>query len=71
MIRIAITAANAICSTLPEDAPLGPVFRQDGQCLIHIEAAAFDRLRVMRRPSERYSNVILRLFELSRRDASA
>jgi hypothetical protein len=32
-------------------------------CLIHIEAAALDRLRAMRRPSERYGNVIPRLFE--------
>ena len=41
MIRIAITAAacHAICSTLPEDAPLWPVHRRDGQCLIHIETA--------------------------------
>jgi hypothetical protein len=71
MIRIVITAANAICSTLPEDAPLWPLQRRDGQYLIHIEAAVLNRLRAMRRPSESYSNVILRLFELSRRDASA
>jgi hypothetical protein len=32
MIRIANTAGayHAICSTLPEDAPLGPVHRLDG-----------------------------------------
>ena len=32
MTRIAITAAayNAICSTLPEDAPLWPLQRQGG-----------------------------------------
>ena len=72
MIRIATAAAyDAICSTLPEDAPLWPVHRRDGQCLIHIEAAVLNRLRAMRRPSESYSNVILRLFELLRRDASA
>ena len=57
--------------TLPEDTPLWTLQPQDGQCLIHIEAAALDRLRAMRRPSESYGNVILRLFELSRRDASA
>ena len=46
MIRIAITAAayHAICSTPPEDAPLWPVQRGDGTCLIHVEAAALDRL---------------------------
>ena len=64
-------AYHAIRSTLPEDVPLWPVIGQDGQCLIHIEAAVLNRLRAMRRPSDRYSNVILRLFELSRRDASA
>ena len=44
MIRIAITGAayHAICSTLPEDAPLWPVQRRDGECLIHIEAAVLD-----------------------------
>jgi hypothetical protein len=43
MIRIAITAAyHAICSTLPQDAPLWPVERQGGQFLICVEAAALD-----------------------------
>jgi hypothetical protein len=44
MIRIAVTAAayHAICSKLPEEAPLWPVHRRDRQCLIHIEAAVFD-----------------------------
>ena len=41
------------------------------KCLIQIEAAVLNRLRAMRTPSESYGNVILRLFELSRRDASA
>jgi hypothetical protein len=57
--------------TLPEDTPLWTLQPQDGQCLIQIEAAALDRLRAMRRPSESYGDAILRLFELSRRDASA
>ena len=39
-----------LMATLPEDAPLWPVHRQGGQCLIHVEAAALDRLRAMRRP---------------------
>ncbi len=46
MIRIAVTEAAycAICSTLPEDAPLWPVQRQGGQiCLVHVEAAVVDR----------------------------
>jgi hypothetical protein len=62
----AITAAAyAICSTMPEDAPLWPVERvRDGQCLIHIEAAVLDRLWAMRRPGESYSEVILKLVEL-------
>jgi hypothetical protein len=42
MIRTA--AYDAICSTMSEDAPLWPVHRRDGQCLIHIEAAVLDRL---------------------------
>jgi hypothetical protein len=34
---IAIAAAyHAICSKLPEDAPLWPVIRQGGQRLIHV-----------------------------------
>jgi hypothetical protein len=39
IIRIAITAAacHAICSTLPEDAPLWPVHRRDGQCVNHVQ----------------------------------
>jgi hypothetical protein len=51
MIRITITAYfHAICSTLPEDAPLWPVHRQ-------IEAAVLDRLRAMRRPGEDYNDL--------------
>ena len=66
MIRIAITPAayEAIIATLPEGAPLWPVQRQGGQCLIHIEAAVLDRLRAMREPGEDYSDVIVRLTRL-------
>ena len=68
MIRIAITPAayDAICSTLPQGAPLWPAQRQGGhKCLIHIEAAVVDRLQAMRGPGEDYSDVIiLRLVEL-------
>jgi hypothetical protein len=60
MIRIAITAADypAICSTLPEDAPLmaGP---SSGRPMI--EAAVLDRLRPMNGPGESYSDVIIRV----------
>ena len=68
MIRIAITPAayEAICSTLPQGAPLWPVQRQDGQSLIHVEAAVVDRLTALRRSGENYSNVILRLIEAER-----
>ena len=45
---------SLICAKLP-DAPLWPVHRQGGQCLIHIEAAVLDRLRAMRKLGERYS----------------
>jgi hypothetical protein len=63
VIRIAITAAAyAICSTMPEDAPLmartiiGPM----------IEPSVVDRLRAVRRPGESYSDVILRLWNWMR-----
>ena len=53
-----MAAYRAICSTLPEDAPLWPLQRQGGKTiLIRIEAAVLDRLRAMRRPGESYSDV--------------
>ena len=57
MIRIAITEAayRAIRSTLPGTRLCGPCSVQDGQCLIHIEAAVLDRLRAMSKLGERYS----------------
>ena len=63
MIRIAITPAayGALISTLPEGAPLWPVQRQVGQCLIHVETAVVARLRAMRGRGEDYSDVIVRL----------
>lgn len=73
MIRVVLTDAvyDAIASTLPKGAARWPMQRDRGQCFIQVEAAVVDRMRAMRRPSESYGNVILRLFELSRRDASA
>jgi hypothetical protein len=68
MIRIAITSAayEVIIATLPEGAPLWPVRRQGGRCLIHIEAGRRRRPPpgFMRRPGEDYSDVILRRAQL-------
>jgi hypothetical protein len=54
MIRITITAAayDAIRSTLPQDALLGPVECQSGRFLIRVKAAVVDRLWAMRGPGE-------------------
>ena len=69
MIRIAITEAafEAIAQTLP----LGSVgyenvVNERGERLIWLEPNVVDRLRAMRGPGESYSDVILRLIELSR-----
>ena len=58
---------SLICSTLPEDALLWPLQRQDGQCLIHVERAVLDRLRAMRKLGERYSDAIVWLVEMGAR----
>ena len=63
MIRIAITAAayDAICSTMPEDAPLWPV-RHWGRPMPHPPRGGRPRpSEAMRRPGESHSDVILRL----------
>ena len=60
MIRIAITPAayRAICSTLPEDAPLWPVQRQGRpNASSTSRRPSSTRLRAMRRPGESYSDV--------------
>jgi hypothetical protein len=66
MIRIAITQAafEAIAATLP----LGSVaFEKElnakGECHVWLDHAVVNRLRAMRGPKERYSEVILRLVE--------
>ena len=66
MIRVAVTDAayDAIASRLPKGAARWPMQRERGQCFIQVEAAVVDRMRAMRRPGERYSQVILRLVEL-------
>jgi hypothetical protein len=70
MIRVALTDAayDAIASTLPRSAARSPMQRDQGQCFIQVEAAVVDRMRVMRRPGESYSQVILRLVELETSD---
>ena len=62
MIRVVLTdvAYDAIASTLPK-ARHGGRCSAMGQCFIQVEAAVVDRMRAMRRPSESYSEVILKL----------
>ena len=68
MIRVALTGAAyyAIASTRPKGAARWPMQRDRGQCFIQVEAAVVDRM--MRRPGESYSQVILRLVELETSD---
>jgi hypothetical protein len=70
MIRVALTDAayDAIASTLPKGAAQWPMQRDQGQCFIQVEAAVVDRMRVMGRPGESYSQDILRLVELETSD---
>ena len=42
--------------------------RDRDQCFIQVEAAVVDRMRAIRRPSESYSEVMLRLVELKTSD---
>ena len=42
--------------------------RDRGQCFIQVNSAIVDRDRAMRRPSESYSSVLLRLVELRSRE---
>jgi hypothetical protein len=67
MIRISVTqvAFDAIANTLP----LGSVAYEDepnenGQRVIWVEARVVDKLTAPRRPSESWSEVILRLVEI-------
>ncbi len=63
MIRLVLTqgAYDAIASALPKGSARWPMQRECGKCFIQVEAAVVDRMRVMRRPGEDYSDVILRL----------
>jgi hypothetical protein len=59
--RVATVPSPPSATTAPSDRRCprtrlcGPCRVQDGQCLIHIEAAVLDRLRAMRKLGERYS----------------
>jgi hypothetical protein len=68
MIGIAISQAafEALAATLP----LGSVayekeLNERGECHVGVEPQVVNRLRAMRGPGESYSDVILRLIELS------
>ena len=71
MIRLVLTegAYDAIASTLPKGSARWPMQRDRGRCFIQVEAAVVDRMRIMRRPGESYSDVILRLVELEAKDS--
>ncbi len=67
MIRISVTSAafDAIASTLPlGSVSFEPAFDTNGERLVWLDAAVVDKLTVLRRPGESYSDVILRLVEL-------
>jgi hypothetical protein len=64
MIKIAITQAayNAICATLPlGSVAVEPYFNAKGERLIWLDEVWVDRLGAMRRPTESYSDAILRM----------
>ena len=63
MLRIAISAAafEAIASTLPSSVGYERIRAPDGEYHVWLEPRFVDRLRAMRDPGERYSDVILRL----------
>jgi len=66
MIPVVLTegAYDAIASALPKGSARWPMQRERRKCFIQVEAAVFDRMRTMRRPSEDYSDASLRLVEL-------
>jgi hypothetical protein len=70
VIEIAVTAEayEAIVSTLDRDAVARRRIRNaKGEYLIHLDEKTVDRLTALRRPGESYSDVIVRLAELSKR----
>jgi hypothetical protein len=71
MIRIAITQAAfaAVAATLPLARGCEPEVDAKGDRLLWADQAVADRLSVIRRPGESFSNVILRLIAAERRRA--
>jgi len=72
MVRIAITPAafSALAATLPlGSVAYEPQLNAKGERLVWLEPPVIDRLMAMRKPGESYSDVIMRLIELSRGDA--
>jgi hypothetical protein len=70
MVRIAITetAFAAISSTLPiGSVAYEPLLNERGERFVWLEPPVIDRLTAMRQPGESYSDVILRLIEMSQR----
>jgi len=70
MVRIAITPAafSALAATLPlGSVAYEPQLNAKGERLVWLEPPVIDRLTAMRQPNESYSDVILRLIELSQR----
>jgi hypothetical protein len=68
MIRIAITPAafSALAATLPlGSVAYEPELNAKGERLVWLEPPVIDRLTAMRQPSESYSDVIMRLFEVA------
>jgi hypothetical protein len=70
VIELAVTAEayEAIVSTLVRDAVARrPIRNAMGEYLIHLDEKTVNRLTALRRPGESYSDVIVRLAELSKR----
>jgi hypothetical protein len=60
-------AYDAIVATLQRDAVARrPIGKAKGEYLIHLDAKTVDRLTALRHPGESYSDVIVRLAELSK-----
>jgi hypothetical protein len=70
VIEVAVTkeAYEAIVSMLELDTVARrPMRNAKGEYLIHLDEKTMDRLTAVRRPGESYSDVIVRLAQLSKR----
>ena len=67
-VVLADAAYDAVASTLPKGAHGGPCSAIGANGFIQVEAAMVDRMRAMRRPSESYSEVVLKLVGLKTSD---